>query len=644
MKKTVSKIICCAASLMLAASMMSACENTEESGAKQLLISALDSEVSTFRNTLSLIGNKSSKEKMGGKVKVSVDPGEYLDKLADKDMKEISLSAEEKVKGGVLGTGLSFGYDGEKLADIDTVIDSDSKNTYIRINELSDKYIKTSISDDEADSFLSGIKSLADIDFVKPQGGEFVNDVLDNAVGAFKSVDIGGIVKDVDSVVDAVSKALPETENSGEKTVKKNGIEVIFKTEKFSMSDNNVDEKCTNAVKQALLKSENIKAVVSEVTDYEELVNNMFASDATEEGIDDALAPLAGDDVVFYYYNDKLCGVGIDNKNYFISSDTDDGYMFVLKTNYQNDYKSEVVLTAIPDGEKLDISFSASFDDNTNVSVLSGNDLALKINDFEIVNKDIGTYNAQVEAGMYVPTADGGKAKCVVKSKSEGDDRAQTETGEIVVEENKTSQNLLSYQLSVEQTDASDIKIPDDSECIVNDDDIAKLFTGDNLYSWLDKISKAIGIDISEKLDEMVSSFSEIYDDQLNEDIDNDYDDDPLYDLMDNYGIDYWDYYSDDYTEFYMDKFLSDAKKVYPAEKMDALKEQIEEEYQYYLSDTPNLDALYDDYQIDYWDYYDDDLVNFDMDKFLADAKKVYPADKMDELKKEIEDVISEYE
>lgn len=644
MKKSIYRIFAGAMSLVIVASVLSACGESSESGAKQMLVDIAKTSSETVKNYLNLISDSPSELKSGGKANVTIKPGDYLDELIGSDIKEISFDVDAKLKGKVAGAGMSLSYDGEGIADIDTVYDGESENMYYKIVGLNDKYIKTSLREDETDSILSDLESMSDIDFVMPQGSESVNEVFDKAVGVLKSANISGIVSDVDSVITAVDKALPEAEESGEKTVKKNGIEAVFETEKFSFNDEKVDSKCTAAAKEALLEAENIKAVVSQVTDYEELVNNMFESDYADIYAEDEDARSKSDNAIFFYYDDKLSGFGVDDRNYFVSADTDDGYMFVYKSDYDNSNKDEIALTAIPDGEKLDISFNMSMGDDTAVSLFSDNELIIKINDFEIVNSDTGTYNAEIEAGASISISEGEQPMhCAVKAKCKGDDRTQKESGEVLVEENKKEKNLLSYDYSFQKTDASDIKIPDDSEC-VSDEDAASEFSDDKFTSWIEKISKAIGVDLNEKIDEWIESGLGYYDDSFDEYSDIDYDNEPLYDLMDNYGVDFWDYYSDDYTEFNMDKFLADAKKVYPAEKMDALKEQIEEEYKYYLNNTPNLDALYDDYGIDYWDYYDDDFVEFDMDKFLADAKKVYPAEKMDDLKKEIETEVSENE
>ncbi len=644
MKKSIYRIFAGAMSLVIVASVLSACGESSESGAKQMLVDIAKTSSETVKNYLNLISDSPSELKSGGKANVTIKPGDYLDELIGSDIKEISLDVDAKLKGKVAGAGMSLSYDGEGIADIDTVYDGESENMYYKIVGLSDKYIKTSLREDETESILSDLESMSDIDFVMPQGAESVNAVFDKAVGVLKSADISGIVSDVDSVITAVDKALPEAEESGKKTVKKNGIEAVFETEKFSFNDEKVDSKCTAAAKEALLEAENIKAVVSQVTDYEELVNNMFESDYLDIYAEDEDAHSESDNAIFFYYDDKLSGFGVDDSNYFVSADTDDGYMFVYKSDYDNSNKDEIALTAIPDGEKLDISFNMSMGDDTAVSLFSDNELIIKINDFEIVNSDTGTYNAEIEAGASISIGEGEQPMhCAVRAKCKGDDRTQKESGEVLVEENKKEKNLLSYDYSFQKTDASDIKIPDDSEC-VSDEDAASEFSDDKFTSWIEKISKVIGVDLNEKIDEWIESGLGYYDDSFDEYSDIDYDNEPLYDLMDNYGVDFWDYYDDDYTEFNMDKFLADAKKVYPAEKMDALKEQIEEEYKYYLNNTPNLDALYDDYGIDYWDYYDDDFVEFDMDKFLADAKKVYPAEKMDDLKKEIETEVSENE
>lgn len=637
MKKYLLRLLSCCVAVAASACMLSACEKENKESAKDLLINAAESTSLSLKNTIGLVGDK----KIGSKVQITVDPGEFIDNLAGKDIKEISINDELKVKGGVIGNGLGINYDGKDLVDVDTVaaLNQSDGNMYIKINDLSDKYIKVPVENYEISDILSGFKDVISTTYSLSESDLMSNKAIpsDMVEDALKNIDIEGIVSDIDGVITAVEKAIPDTDASGEKTVKKNGIEAVFETKKIKMTDE-VTKKCLSAAKEALLGSENIKKVVSGDIDYEEFINNMFDPYESKFFLDNDV-----DNITLYYYDGELSGLGIDNKNYFVSADTDEGYMFVLKSDNEDDGKSEISLTAVPDGDKLNIDLRVRPNKGLNVTSVSVGEISVEINGFKMVNKDIGTFNADIKAGVSVSAGVGLQLVNVVyDAKCKGDDRSQDEAGELFIEQGNNTTNLLSYQYNYEQTDASDIKLPSDSECLT-EDEILSMFSDDKLSAWQDKISDAIGVDIGEKLSEMISPESNSYDYPSDEDEKVDYDNDPLYDLVDNYGIDFFDYYNDDFTEFDMEKFLSDVQKVYPKEKIDKLKESIKEEYTNYINDTPNLDKLNDEYGIDYWEYYDDELVNFDMEKFLSDAQKVYPKEKMNDLKKEIEAEVSEY-
>ena len=637
MKKYLLRLLSCCVAVAASACMLSACEKENKESAKDLLINAAESTSLSLKNTIGLVGDK----KIGSKVQITVDPGEFIDNLAGKDIKEISINDELKAKGGVIGNGLGINYDGKDLVDVDTVaaLNQSDGNMYIKINDLSDKYIKVPVENYEISDILSEFKDVISTTYSLSESDLMCNKAIpsDMVEDALKNIDIKGIVSDIDGVITAVEKAIPDTDESGEKTVKKNGIEAVFETKKIKMTDE-VTKKCVNAAKEALLGSENIKKVVSGDIDYEEFINNMFAPYESKFFLDNDV-----DKVTLYYYDGELSGLGIDNKNYFVSADTDEGYMFILKSDNEDDGKSEISLTAVPDGDKLNIDLRVRPNKGLNVTSVSVGEISVEIDGFKMVNKDIGTFNADIKAGVSVSAGLGLQLVNVVyDAKCKGDDRSQDEAGELFIEQGNNTTNLLSYQYNYEQTDASDIKLPSDSECL-KEDEILSMFSDDKLSAWQDKVSDAIGVDIGEKLSEMISPESNSYDYPSDEDEKIDYDNDPIYDLVDNYGIDFFDYYNDDFTEFDMEKFLSDAQKVYPKEKMDKLKDSIKEEYTNYINDTPNLDKLNDKYGIDYWEYYDDELVNFDMDKFLSDAQKVYPREKMNDLKKEIEAEVSEY-
>ena len=635
MKHISAKITACVLSVAMTAGILSACTASSESGAKEMLLTAVDSMAQNTSNTLSVLSDASSDKQNGSKATVTVEPGEYLDDLAGVDIKEIFMSADVKIKGGIFGNDMNISYDGKPIADIGVILDQTGEEGYVKVSQLTDKYIKVPM-DDETLGDLFGASDLG-LDMDDSSSDTYDNETDDvkseDIVNALKEFDVKGIVSDFDKIIDEMNKNLPESDNEGERTIKENGVEAVFKTKTMKLSDKD-DEKTSNAVKEALKNSENIKACVSKISDYDKFIEDLFETDSDDED-----ESKDSEKITFYYYGDKLVGFGPDNKNYLLSADTADGYISVIKINEDSD-SVNLALTAVPDGEKLDMEFNI----NADVSDLSGigtplnlidsssASFKLKIDDYEIVNKDIGSFNAKVEGELPILlSGDEKKTDFKIKAEYKGDDNKQEDNGEITVKIDGKEKSVLKYFGVAEQTDASDIKIPAESECVAADS-IDSVITEDVYMDWLSQISDALGEDLISAITEKIGDSFGINDDY-------DYtDDSPLYDLEMNYGIDYYDYYNDDFTEFDMDKFLSDAKKVYPADKFDDLKEEIEEEYENGLTEYPNIDTLYYEYDIDINDYLDDDYENFDKDKFMSDAKKVYPKGKLDELEEEADE------
>lgn len=638
MKHISAKVTACVLSIAMTASMLSACTAASESGAKDMLLTAVDSITKNARNTWSAFSDDSSEKQTGSKATITVEPGEYLDDLAGADIKEISMSADVKIKGEVLGSNLNVSYDGKSIADIDTVLDETSEAGYIKVSDLSDKYIKAPV-DEASLSKLFGTSDLGlDLDMDSSDdtsaSDETVDTQFEDVMNVLNEFDVKGIVNDVDKVIDEINKNLPEPDNEGERTIKENGVEAVFETKTVKISDKD-EEKILDTAKQALKNSESIKACVSKVSDYDEFIDDLF-----ESNTDDEDESTGSEKITFYYYGDKLVGLGEDNKNYLVSADTENGYITVLKITEDSDSVS-LALTAVPDGEKLDMELNCTADisdssDLTSSLNLIGNSsgsVKLKINDFEIVNEDICSFNANVEGELPIVLSDQSTLNCKIKAEYKGDDNKQEESGEITVKEDGVDKSVVKYSGTSEQTDASDIKVPEESECVAVDS-IDSVVTEDAYLAWLNKISDALGEDLITAITEKMGDVFGVNDGP-------DYTDDSLlYDLEVNYGIDYYDYYNDDYTEFDMDKFLSDAKKVYPADKFDDLKEEIEDAYEYGLTTTPNIDTLYDDYDIYIDDYFDDTYENFDKEKFMEDVKKVYPEDKLDDLEKEVDEYV----
>ena len=237
MKKYLLRLLSCCVAVAASACMLSACEKENKESAKDLLINAAESTSLSLKNTIGLVGDK----KIGSKVQITVDPGEFIDNLAGKDIKEISINDELKVKGGVIGNGLGINYDGKDLVDVDTVaaLNQSDGNMYIKINDLSDKYIKVPVENYEISDILSGFKDVISTTYSLSESDSMSNKAIpsDMVEDALKNIDIKGIVSDIDGVITAVEKAIPDTDESGEKTVKKNGIEAVFETKKIKMTD-----------------------------------------------------------------------------------------------------------------------------------------------------------------------------------------------------------------------------------------------------------------------------------------------------------------------------------------------------------------------------------------------------------------------
>lgn len=637
MKHISAKITACVLSVAMTAGMLSACTASSESGAKEMLLTAVDSMAKNTSNTWSAFSDASSDKQNGSKATFTIDPGEYLDDLAGVDIKEISMSSDIKIKSGIFGNDVNISYDGKPIADIGVILDQTGEESYVKVSQLTDKYIKVPMDEASLGELFDTSDLGVDMDDLSSDTYDNETDDVksEDIVNALKEFDVKGIVSDFDKIIDEINKSLPESDNEGERTIKENGVEAVFKTKTMKLSDKD-DEKTSNVIKEALKNSENIKACVSKVGDYDKFIEDLFESDSDDED-----ESKDGEKITFYYYGDKLVGFGPDNKNYLLSADTADGYISVIKINEDSD-SVNLALTAVPDGEKLDMEFNI----NADVSDLSGIDtplnligsssgsLKLKIDDFEIVNKDICSYNAKVEGELPILlSGDEKKTNLKIKAEYKGDDNKQEENGEVTVKVDGADKSVLKYSGVSEQTDASDIKIPAKSECVAADS-IDSVITEDAYMDWLSQISDALGEDLVSVITEKMGDLFAVNDDY-------DYTDDSLlYDLEMNYGIDYYDYYNDDFTEFDMDKFLSDAKKVYPADKFDDLKEEIEEEYENGLTEYPNIDTLFSDYNIDINDYLDDNYEKFDKDKFMSDVKKVYPKDKLDELEEEADEYV----
>lgn len=624
-------------------SVFTACDGVKKSGVEANLLDAFDAGRKQIVELFDNAKNGNSKSEYGQKSEFTLTPEKSITSALGFDAKSISLSTQYNMNGTLSEESLKLNYGDKTLASANVIEDLSNGDSYIKIDDLTDKYLKLEASDIyTADNYFESLMpggSLTDglinrttaIDDDTMVDSDDDDQAFDpESVGEIiKNLDIKGVVTDIKGVINEAAKSLPKAYSESSRTIWANDISAKFDVKRIKVSGDDI-KKALDSAKQAMDKAGCIKKAVSCFADYDEFVNNIFDSFSSDYYDD-----LKDEKIALYYYGDELVGYEFDQDCYLVCSDTTDGFMFAFndKTIYV-----KINLTAVPDGDDVDVEFTVDYPNQSIISYpemcqasifTPKNHISLKL---EGINLDVNDNSFDSELKLTVPVSlgsdnlFGGNAVFGIDVDIEGDEDKFELTGDVSVSGDGFNQKFLNFSLVSESTEASAVKLPEDSECIPASE-AETVFSQENIDAWLDGIKEALGSDFVTMIKGLISD-SDGYG--------YDYSDDPVYDLSENYGVDYYDYYNDAMTEFDMDKFLADAEKAgYP--DMEALKAAIEEQYEWGITGTPNLATLESDYDIDYYDYYNDAMTEFDMDKFLADAEKAgYPD--MEALKKEIEE------
>lgn len=550
MKKSLSVLLAGALSLTV----FTACEDKDNgkdgkaSSVKEMLLEVFE----TASNSNSFYGVFSGDANYASKTESVIEFGEGVTKALGTEVKPLSLASETKLKGSKAGTDIAFSYDGKNLVSLNGVYDNDSKSIYIKVPELSDAYISSSLED---------YKALMD-EFTVADGivlNDLTNITASSAMKNLSDFKVTDYEKIFNDYIKVVTDALPEASNEEDFSGSISDVKYDYKLKTFTITADNA-KKIIEDVFEKLKNDDKVKELaVGILGSYIEITEDNYAS-KIDELKDEVIKDLSSDfnEEINLIFDGKDI-VGIKDKATFMCIDKKDAYVLSVESETLN-----YLFKATEDDGKIDFDLTtdivATDEGAKNVSI------ALKAEDFEIVDKDNGLASGDVDvtvkAGDYNV-----KLEACDKAESKKINSAMKLTVNDVEYVEVTSKN--------EITNASDISIPSGTIYKVNQ--MEEYQASMKLEEFMTSIQTALGEDLIAAITSLTSSVTAL---GGGDDYDFEDDSDVLLDdvSVDEDGLDLGEYYNEDGSFNY-----------------DKLKEDLgEEDYEAFMS---QIDL--DDFEVD---------------------------------------------
>lgn len=531
-------------------------DNKEEDNlsVKEMLIDILE----TSKNSNTLSGVFSGDADTASKMDAEIEFGSGITEVLGTEVNPLTISSETKLKGSNAGTDIAVSYDGNNLVSLNGVYDNESKSVYIKIPELSDAYL--SASSEDLDSVKDELASEASLD------GSLTALTKSNSATGILSKTSELKVTDYVSLLDEYLKVfiddLPKASNEEDYKGTVSDIEYDYTLKTYTLTPDDF-KKIIEDVFAKLKTDEIVKDLaVSILGSTYNITEENYTSklDEAKKEITDQLADETENQEISLIFDGKDI-VGIKDEATFMVIDQDDAYVISAESETIN-----YLFKATKDDGKLDFNFTmdilAADEDTMKMSI------ALKADDFEVVDKDNGLANGDVELTVNVDD--------VTTIKMEASDKAEDKKVNSTLKLTVNDVEYLTMNLTNEITNASDITVP--SGTIYTLDQMEDYQSSMKADEFLTNVQTVLG-------DELITALS-----QLTTSLDND-DEDDLSDDTDDVSVD------DDENAVYLEKYYNEDGSF----NYDKLKEDLgEEEYEAFMSqiDLDDFDVDADDIEL----------------------------------------------
>ena len=439
----------------------------------------------------------------------TVSFGEGFTSVSGMQLQSIEVNTNTKQKGGNTGADFSLKYGGNNLVSMNTVIDRENKNMYIKIPELSDAYMKAN-----GDS----VKELINSELSDSGADVAVDQIFgDSAVPTYDSE---ALEQDLQSYCDLFKEKCPDPVEGDSISGEIEGYKYEYTTKVYTITG----EDAKNIIKSMLEKAktdETLKnAVIQENAEitaetYDEMISEYLSEIDTAFDESDLT-----DSVTFdaYYDEDTLVGFNLNKEDVsakLISYSTSEAdavdFSFVSGTD------CNMTLKGSSKTEDDTVNGSYTFDMSATDSTINA---TCKLENVKTVGDAV---SGKIRTDISVSGTDADAFTCWCEFNSNSTEEKSDFTYEVGMD----GQSYITVSFTGNKTEASDITIPsgDNIYDVTDENALNTYLTGCNTDAFMENIKTALGDELYTMIFESSTG---------------NYDDDYYYD-------DYYDYYDYDY-------------------------------------------------------------------------------------------------
>lgn len=389
---------------------------------------------------------------------ITISIGEEIAKQSGmQDIKDVTLSADTKIKNGNAQVTIEAEYGSDTLATFDMVREKETGNVYVSIPELTaasllipQEYLET-MPEDMMMSNMGSMDGMADVETEMNAtfGGENLID-MDQMLTApeFNEEELNALF---DEIVKIVEENMPQQVDAGTKSGEVGDVEYKFDKKTLTITSEDV-EKTVTAVFEELKTNETFLSMIDTYGAAEGMTKDEFIGqiEAAIDGMEEQ--PLEEGSMTFdiYYQGENVSGVAFtfDEDSaceMFYYVEDNECCMKVAMTN-SADASGDVVmeLTAETDGYETDLWAQAVTPDSK---------MVFEVADFKVVDEESGAFKGTMTLDVIDEATQQSFTYKVVS-----DSTASKTDIEMSLIEGKNE--VITIGFVGEETTASDVKIP----------------------------------------------------------------------------------------------------------------------------------------------------------------------------------------
>ncbi|MBR6103038.1 MAG: hypothetical protein IKP95_11460 [Ruminococcus sp.] len=423
--------------------------------------------------------------------KLELEFGSAVTKQLGAELKNLSIEASTKQKGGMSQADITAAYGDSTLATVNLVEDNANKVFYVKCPELNEAYLYGSTEEiaKAMDDYKSNLSSGLGINMMATAGTNIASQFnAEQLQQMLNDLDLEGLESDIEEYAEVIKEKIPEGTDSGNLEGDIDGHSYSYTVKTIDVTNQVIVDIANAVVDKAkddqFLKDYAKKAGLSD-SDFENYLNSAKEALTKTTGQDLSQTLFTVD---IYYLDDQARGFGLDM-----------GEQGVIK------------MVAIDDGTVIGIDLSASIaKSNTNASLkgafdssndeLNGSIVLDVSSDSSKVKASLSADKLKTEGDLFSGTlkanveADGKSIAFEFTSASTSDKLDVTTTLDI------DNENAFKLKLTGAENDASDVEIPTGTAYKLDEEGLKAYLESCNTDGFMANVKSAVGEDVLNKL------------------------------------------------------------------------------------------------------------------------------------------------